>query len=142
MLIIRSSQEDRVLLYIIIQPLSTRLIKPNFCFDLSHRRSTTVSLETRNSIAIYRCSSNGPTFGNGHDIYISNNAASNQNSYTYCDYAYPLPQGILHLVLPADFMQEREATSSLPLILKCFTRQPLRTNRQALLLSDLISALL
>ena len=33
-----------------IQPLSTRLIKPNFCFDLSHRRSTTVSLETRNSL--------------------------------------------------------------------------------------------
>ena len=26
-----------------------RLIKPNFCFDLSHRRTTTVSLETRNS---------------------------------------------------------------------------------------------
>ena len=26
----------------------SRLIKPNFCFDLSHRRSTTVSLETRN----------------------------------------------------------------------------------------------
>ena len=33
----------------VIQPLSTPLIKPNFCFDLSHRRSTTVSLETRNS---------------------------------------------------------------------------------------------
>ena len=24
--------------------------KPNFCFDVSHRRSTTVSLETRNPI--------------------------------------------------------------------------------------------
>ena len=34
---------------VVIQPLSIRLIKPNFCFDLSHRRSTTVSLETRNS---------------------------------------------------------------------------------------------
>ena len=32
---------------VVIQPLSTHLIKPNFCFDLSHRRSTTVSLETR-----------------------------------------------------------------------------------------------
>ena len=39
------------------------------------------------------------------------------------------PQGILHQVVPADFMQEGEATSSLPLMLKCFTRQPLRTNR-------------
>ena len=52
----------------------------------------------------------------------------------------PSPQGILHLVLPADFMQE--ATRTLPLMLKCFTRQPLRTNHQALLLSYLISALL
>ena len=52
------------------------------------------------------------------------------------------PQGILHLVLPADFMREGEATISLPLILKCSTRQPLRTNRQALLSSYLISALL
>ena len=52
------------------------------------------------------------------------------------------PQGILHIILLADFMQEGEATSSLPLMLKCFTRQPLRTNRQALLLSYFISALL
>ena len=52
----------------------------------------------------------------------------------------PSPQGILHLVLTADFMQE--AATSLPLILKCSTRQPLRTNRQTLLLSYLISALL
>ena len=35
---------------VVIQPLSTRLINPNFCFHLSHRRSTTVSLETRNLI--------------------------------------------------------------------------------------------
>ena len=52
------------------------------------------------------------------------------------------PQGISHLVLSADFMQEGEATSSLPLMLKCSTRQHLRTNRQALLLSYLISSLL
>ena len=52
------------------------------------------------------------------------------------------PQGILHLILPADFMREGEASISLPLMLKCFTRQPLRTNRQGLLLSYLISALL
>ena len=37
---------------VVIQPLSTRLIKPNFCLDLSHRRSTTVSLETRNSFTL------------------------------------------------------------------------------------------
>ena len=31
---------------VVIQPSSTRLIKPKFCFHLSHRRSTTVSLQT------------------------------------------------------------------------------------------------
>ena len=53
-----------------------------------------------------------------------------------------LPQGILHLIFPADFMQEGEATTSLRLMLKCSTRQPLRTNHPALLLPHLISALL
>ncbi|XP_068736606.1 fibrillin-2-like isoform X1 [Montipora capricornis] len=43
--------------------------------------------------AIYRCSRYGPTFGNGHDIYISNNATSNRASYTYCGSSYPLPPG-------------------------------------------------
>ncbi|XP_044166811.1 uncharacterized protein LOC114973989 [Acropora millepora] len=45
------------------------------------------------SNAIYRCSSYGPTFGGAHDIHISNNAASNRNSYTYCGHTYPLPPG-------------------------------------------------
>ena len=39
--------------YTKILVLSTRLMKPNFCFDLSHRRSTTVSLETRNLCNAY-----------------------------------------------------------------------------------------
>ena len=52
------------------------------------------------------------------------------------------PQGILHLVLPADFMQEVEATLSPPLMLKCSTRQPPRTKRQALLLPYFIFGLL
>ena len=37
----------------------------------------------------------------------------------------PPPLGILCRVLPADFVQEEEATNSLPLMLKCSTRQPL-----------------
>lgn len=43
------------------------------------------------STAIYRCSSEGPNFGNG-DIRISD-PASNQASYTICGFSYPLPQG-------------------------------------------------
>ncbi|XP_015756461.1 PREDICTED: fibroblast growth factor receptor-like 1 [Acropora digitifera] len=44
--------------------------------------------------AIQRCSNYGPRFGSGNDIYISNNAASNRNSATYCGFAYHLPPGL------------------------------------------------
>ena len=81
---------------------------------------------SRYSKAIYTCSSYGPSFGNGHDLYISNNAASNRNSYTNCDWSYPLPLGTLHLVIPIDFMQVDPVSTSLPLMLKCFTRQQLK----------------
>ena len=42
--------------------------------------------------AVYRCDFYGPVFGGG-DIVISNNSASNTDSYTYCGYRYPLPPG-------------------------------------------------
>ncbi|XP_068673807.1 uncharacterized protein [Montipora foliosa] len=47
----------------------------------------------RKNDAIYRCSIYGPTFGRGHDIRISNNAASDRNSNTHCGGSYPLPPG-------------------------------------------------
>jgi len=43
--------------------------------------------------SIYSSSSSGPTFGNGHDIHIASNAASNTNSYTNLGYGYSLPPG-------------------------------------------------
>ena len=43
--------------------------------------------------AIYGSSSYGPTFGNGHDIYISNNAGSSTNSFTYLGYGFVLIKG-------------------------------------------------
>ena len=42
--------------------------------------------------AVIRCDSWGPRFG-WFDIFISNNAASNQDSYTHCGRSYPLPPG-------------------------------------------------
>ena len=42
--------------------------------------------------AVTTCDSTGPIFG-WRDIVISNNAASNQDSYTYCGNSYPLPPG-------------------------------------------------
>ena len=46
-----------------------------------------------NSYSIYACSSYGPTFGGGHDIFIDNYASSSSSSYTNLDYAYSAPSG-------------------------------------------------
>jgi len=43
--------------------------------------------------SIYSCSSYGPTFGGGHDIYIADNAASNNNSYSKLGHTYSPPTG-------------------------------------------------
>ncbi|XP_015758389.1 PREDICTED: low-density lipoprotein receptor-related protein 4-like isoform X3 [Acropora digitifera] len=43
--------------------------------------------------AIYTHTIYGPTFGSGHGIYISNNAASNQDSRFHCSSSYHFPPG-------------------------------------------------
>ena len=43
--------------------------------------------------AMYRCKTYGPTFGNGHNIHISDGSENNQNSYTRCGYTYTTPSG-------------------------------------------------
>ena len=40
--------------------------------------------------AIYDNSSYGPTFGDGHDLYIANGCKSNQSSYCNSNYSYSL----------------------------------------------------
>ena len=52
------------------------------------------SMVTRPSYAIYKNLGFGPTFGNGYDIYIANNANSNTNSYTNFGKHYSLPNGV------------------------------------------------
>ena len=43
--------------------------------------------------SIYCYPSYGPTFGGGHDIYISNYASSNSNSFSNLGYTYSPPSG-------------------------------------------------
>ena len=43
--------------------------------------------------AVYSCSSHGPTFGGGHDIYIASEASSNPHSYSFLGYTYNPPSG-------------------------------------------------
>jgi len=45
----------------------------------------------KESYAIYRNKSYGPTFGGGHDIYIVNNALSSTSSYTNGGHSYDFP---------------------------------------------------
>jgi hypothetical protein len=52
------------------------------------------SMVTRRSYAIYRGSGYGPILGGGYDIYISSNANSNTNSFTYFGYSYSVPSGV------------------------------------------------
>ena len=49
---------------------------------------------TSPSYAIYKNSGYGPTFGNGWDIYIANNANSNTNSYANFGSYYSVPSGV------------------------------------------------
>ena len=44
--------------------------------------------------AIYAGSNYGPTYGGGHDLYISSNAASNTNSHTDFGSTYQPPSGV------------------------------------------------
>ena len=48
---------------------------------------------SRRQYSIYNNPSYGPTFGGGHDIYISNYASSNRNSYTNLGHEYSPPSG-------------------------------------------------
>ena len=48
---------------------------------------------SRRQYSIYNNPSNGPTFGRGDDIYISNYASSNRNSYTNLGHEYSPPSG-------------------------------------------------
>lgn len=43
--------------------------------------------------AMYNCISYGPTFGDGNDIYIADQAVSKKESYTGCGNTYHAPPG-------------------------------------------------
>ena len=48
----------------------------------------------RRAHSTYSCSSHGPIFGGGHDIYVSDYASSNTNSHTSgLGYSYSAPRG-------------------------------------------------
>ena len=66
----------------------------SFLFGFGHGKSFKAPLKDSNDVlAIYRYSWYGPTFGDGHDLYIADNAGSNAHSYTNFGSTYQAPQG-------------------------------------------------
>ena len=55
--------------------------------------SQTGTYSSNRAHSVYFRSSYGPTFGGGHDIYISNSASSYSNSYSNLGYTYSPPSG-------------------------------------------------
>ena len=75
---------------------SYRSSSSNYIFSLRNKNNVSPfrSAVYRNSgYAIYTNPSYGPTFGGGHDIYISSNADKNRNSYTQFGSTYRPPSG-------------------------------------------------
>ena len=48
----------------------------------------------RESCAILKSSYKGPSFGDGHDLHIADNATYNTNSYTIFGNCYSVPSGV------------------------------------------------
>jgi hypothetical protein len=69
-------------------------------FIFSLRRSGNSNKErfnvTQPTYAIYSYSSYGPTFGGGHDIYVSDSSNTNGNSNSDLGYFYQLPKNITY----------------------------------------------
>jgi len=62
-----------------------------FIFTLSNPHNippTKYPRKQQSTFAIFSYSTYGPTFGNGHDIYVANNSNQNSTSYTNFPYAY------------------------------------------------------
>ena len=57
-------------------------------FLFSAETMTQLPILPSGNYAIYDHTSYGPTFGNGHDLYVASNSNSNSNSYSNLGAAY------------------------------------------------------
>ncbi|XP_078382161.1 uncharacterized protein LOC144664812 [Oculina patagonica] len=56
-----------------------------------------VNYQSYREYSIYSCSSYGPTFGGGHDIYIASYASTSTSSYSNLGYTYSAPSGYSYI---------------------------------------------
>lgn len=66
--------------------------KRTFLFSLVNKmgKPTKIDNHTQYQNSAYNGSGYGPTFGGGHDIYISNQSNTNNQSYTNCSYSFKI----------------------------------------------------
>jgi hypothetical protein len=88
----------KTIFYIITGCCGYRQAPGSFIFSLRNKENLppfkAPLKSNREQYAIYCSTSYGPSFGGGHDLHISNNAASNTNSYTNFGSYYQLPSGV------------------------------------------------
>ena len=55
-----------------------------------------LQLDSSSSSSVFDRATGGPSFGNGHDLYISDSANMNSYSDKWLGHTYSVPSGILH----------------------------------------------
>ncbi len=58
---------------------------------------------TYQQYAIAASANSGPSFGAGHDVHISDNAAGNQRSYSNFGHSYKPPSGTVNYLLAGSY---------------------------------------
>jgi hypothetical protein len=84
--------------YVITGRSQPKQASGSFIFSVRNKENLSpfkAPLKDQNTpFAIYTYHSYGPVFGEGHDLFISNNAASNTRSYTNFNHNYQAPSGV------------------------------------------------
>ena len=72
-----------------------------FCLRNKKNRPPFIANVISQRYAIFADPNHGPAFGGGHDVYISDNAAGNQESYSNFGNSYRRPSGTENFLLLA-----------------------------------------
>ena len=90
----------KLFIFLLVSSCSWRYDSKAFLFSLVNKPGwAPVKLTQTGQYSHYRahstysCYDHGPTFGDGHDIYVSDYASSNTYSYTDLGYTYAPPSG-------------------------------------------------
>ena len=91
---------SNLFIFVLVSSCGYRYASKAFLFSLVNKPgwapvklTQTGQYSSHRAYSTYSCSSYGPTFGNGWDMYISDYASSNTNSYANIGNTYAAPSG-------------------------------------------------